>query len=141
MLFLALLAIAIASPANAFALRVPATTYTSDTTWTQANSPYVLDGNITVNPGVTLTIDPGVVVKLSAQTRTLTVKGVLQALGTADQSVVFTSIKDDTDGSDSGGDGPTLGAPGQWFMLNLMAGSTAHFDYADLRYGGYGSAS
>jgi len=37
---------------------------TSDTTWTDTNSPYTLTGSVTVNPGVTLTIEPGVTVDL-----------------------------------------------------------------------------
>ena len=34
-----------------------------DTTWKSINSPYIVTGNILVNEGVTLTIEPGVVVK------------------------------------------------------------------------------
>ena len=34
----------------------------SDTTWTQANSPYMLTGNVLVNNGVTLTIEAGATV-------------------------------------------------------------------------------
>ena len=51
-----------AGPAYA-ATHLSTTTYTTNTTWTVANSPYVLDGNVTVAAGVTLTIDPGVIVK------------------------------------------------------------------------------
>jgi len=32
----------------------------SNTTWTLANSPYVITGNIVVFPAATLTIEPGV---------------------------------------------------------------------------------
>jgi len=32
---------------------------TSDTTWNLADSPYIVKGDVTVNPGVTLTIEPG----------------------------------------------------------------------------------
>jgi hypothetical protein len=36
----------------------------TNTTWTLANSPYIVTGNIVVFPGVTLTIQPGVEVKV-----------------------------------------------------------------------------
>ncbi len=36
----------------------------SNTTWTLANSPYVMTGNIVVFPSVTLTIEPGVEVRV-----------------------------------------------------------------------------
>ena len=35
----------------------------ANTTWTKANSPYIVNSNLLINSGVTLTIDPGVVVK------------------------------------------------------------------------------
>ena len=39
---------------------------TLDTTWTKANSPYMLTGTVTVNSGVTLTIEPGATVDLAS---------------------------------------------------------------------------
>ncbi|KOF02827.1 hypothetical protein OB69_11070 [Roseivirga seohaensis subsp. aquiponti] len=36
---------------------------TSNTTWTKANSPYVLVGDINVNPGIKLSLEPGVTVR------------------------------------------------------------------------------
>jgi hypothetical protein len=37
----------------------------SDTTWTQVNSPYNLTGNVLVNEGATLTIEAGVTINLN----------------------------------------------------------------------------
>jgi hypothetical protein len=137
----ALFALALAQPALA-ATHIASTTYTTSTTWTAAGSPYVLDGAVTVAAGATLTIDPGVVVKLNGQLRSLLVNGTLSAIGTPSNHVVFTSLQDDTVGGDSGGDGPTVGAPGQWYAVQFRNGSSfSHLSYVDVRYGGYGSGN
>ncbi len=59
----------------------------SDTTWTQANSPYLLTGTLTVNSGVTLTIQPGVTVDLASYS--FLVGGTLNATGTSDNNINF----------------------------------------------------
>ncbi len=63
---------------------------TQPTTWTAANSPYILIGDVTVNPGVTLAVEPGVVVKGQGGTE-LKVLGHLDAVGTVTQPITFTS--------------------------------------------------
>ena len=50
-----------------------------DTTWSNANGPYTLTGNVLVNNGVTLTISAGVTVDLGSYL--LSVNGTLQAIG------------------------------------------------------------
>lgn len=106
------------------AARIPTTTYTTDTTWSAANSPYILDGTVTVASGATLTIEPGVVVKANGQLRELRVNGTLVASGTAGNRIVFTSIQDDSVGGDSGGDGATVGAPGQWYRIRVTSSNS-----------------
>jgi hypothetical protein len=64
----------------------------SDTTWTLVNSPYIVVANVEVWQNVTLTIEPGVVVKFNTG-RFLQVNGTLVARGTAGQPIVFTSNK------------------------------------------------
>lgn len=59
-----------------------------DTTWTQANSPYVTMGNIIVKEGVTLTIEPGITVQFDSG-HSLTVEGRLIARGTDKQDIKF----------------------------------------------------
>jgi hypothetical protein len=66
---------------------------TSNTTWNVAGSPYRLTGNVIVNTGVTLTIDPGVLVQ-GNDLRELRVNGNLQAIGTMAQPITFTSFLD-----------------------------------------------
>jgi hypothetical protein len=115
-------------------------TIATNTTWTLSGSPYVLTGDVLVKAGATLTIEPGVVVKLNQASRQLTIQGQLYAVGTPDQRIVFTSIKDDRFGGDTGGDGPTVGAPGQWYALRL-AGPASTLSHVDVYFGGWGSSN
>lgn len=72
----------------------------SNTTWTLANSPYVMTGSIVVFPGKTLTIQPGVVVKVQnpgpGNMHYLEVRGSLIAQGTRTQPIIFESAVPDT---------------------------------------------
>ncbi len=111
-------------------------TISSDTTWTYANSPYIVDGNISVNTGVTLTIEPGVVLKFK-QNNILTVNGTLNAIGTATEPIYFTDLRDDSIGGDTNGDGSaTSPAKGWWKGISVESGGTATLDYTVVKYGG-----
>jgi hypothetical protein len=73
----------------------------SDTTWTQADSPYMLTGPVTVNAGVTLTIQAGVTVNFSyiqnenysqyPQNEYIQVNGNLKIQGSKNNKVVLVS--------------------------------------------------
>ena len=62
----------------------------SDTTWTLAQSPYIVVANVEVWEGVTLTIEPGVEMRFDPE-KLLQVKGTLVARGTPDARILFTS--------------------------------------------------
>ncbi|MDP2668250.1 MAG: right-handed parallel beta-helix repeat-containing protein [bacterium] len=107
---------------------------TSDTTWTEAESPYVASG-VSVATGVTLTLEPGVVVKMNGGS--FAVNGTLIANGTADNKVYFTSIADDSVGGDSNGDGSARApAPSDWLNIVFNNGSKGELAGAVVRYGG-----
>ena len=99
----------------------------SDTTWTLANSPYVVTSTIQVSgtstSAVTLTIDPGVVVKFASgaglQIGSGTSQGALIAQGTAANRITFTRNA----------------ASGTWSYINVQASSSAAIEYADIQYG------
>jgi hypothetical protein len=59
----------------------------SDTIWSRANNPYSLTGNVLINNGVTLRIDPGVVVNLNSFL--LMVNGTINARGTTTEKIQF----------------------------------------------------
>ena len=77
---------------------------TTDTTWALVGSPYILEISPSINSGVTLTIEPGVVVKAKSD-KSIKIKGTLVANGTAENPISFTSIKDDSVGGDTNANG------------------------------------
>jgi hypothetical protein len=61
----------------------------SNMTWTKANSPYTITGQVLVYPGVTLTIEPGVEVRFIQSE--FWIQGTLYAVGTASDPIKLTS--------------------------------------------------
>ncbi len=60
---------------------------TSDTAWTEANSPYIFIGDVTVKNGVTLSILPGATIDLGDYS--LQVNGTLYARGSSEEKITF----------------------------------------------------
>lgn len=112
----------------------------SDKTLTTANSPYLISSSVfTVASGVTLTIDPGVVIKItSANEPWLLVQGAIKSNGTSANPVVFTSFYDDDYGGDMNGDGTaTTPSAGNWRRILIDTTSTgSSFTNTLVRYGG-----
>jgi len=115
-------------------------TISSDEMWSSDGSVHVITCNVTVASGVTLSITEGAVVKVEAA-KTLFVAGSLRVLGTNLSPVYITSIRDDSVGGDTNGDGgATTPAPGNWTRIEFMPGSddsASLIDHAVIRYGGY----
>jgi RHS repeat-associated protein len=108
------------------------------TSWENRGYPMVIGGNLTVASGATLTLSPGFVIKGTSSIYALVVKGAVNAQGTTDQPIIFTSIKDNSVGGITGSGSP---APGDWWGLNFKADATSSgtgtFDHVQLRYGGF----
>jgi hypothetical protein len=117
-----------------------------NTTWgpsgTVVGTVFWVRNSIGVNAGVTLTIQPGVVVKFDAS-RSFTVNGALRCIGTGPGSIVFTSIKDDNNGGDTNGDGnATVPNASDWYGIDWPNASTdfaSRLHYCDIQYAGTGS--
>src|SRR3989344_7857650 len=76
-----------------FAFTLINTDITENTTWTQSQSPYVVESSITILANTTLTIEPGVIVKFNSTG--LSVFGSIHAEGTDAEPIYFTSYYDD----------------------------------------------
>ena len=119
-------------------------TYSVNTTLTKADGPYIIQGYVTVSSGVTLTIEPGTIIKIGTLGY-ISVNGTLIAQGTATDPIIFTSSKDDFYGGDTNGDGTASSpAPGNWKFIQFLVGSDASvLSHAKVFYGGsnYGQIS
>jgi hypothetical protein len=115
--------------------------------WYADDLPYVVQGAVTAGHPLepaSLTIDPGTVVKFDsgaflkfAYTTALTVTG------TAEQPVIFTSLKDDSVGGDTNNDeSASSPSPGDWTLIWINDPDvTAKFEHAKFHYGGGSSAT
>lgn len=98
---------------------------------------YHASSTLVVPNGKTLTVQPGVVVKLAGGQR-FDVLGRLLVQGSAASPVVFTDVRDDSAGGDTNGDGGASSpAPGGWTGMHLFAGAlNCDLAWLELRYAG-----
>jgi pimeloyl-ACP methyl ester carboxylesterase len=100
---------------------------TTNTTWTLANSPYQVTGDIEVRAGVTLMIEPGVTVLFNNGTD-LTINGTLVANGVSGQHINFTTSSAN----------PVVGAWGGLRINQPQGALRSNLSYCDFSYGGQG---
>ncbi|MCB4806882.1 hypothetical protein LG651_01380 [Tamlana sp. 62-3] len=100
-----------------------------DATWT-ADNVYVLDRKVVVQEGVTLTIEPGTIVKGRAGTGSLSsalivARGAqINAVGTADAPIIFTSESDNIEPGETSGTNLTSANRGLWGGIIMLGNAT-----------------
>ncbi len=97
-----------------------------NTTWVKSGSPYIIKNDISIIDGATLTIESGTVIKFDYTTE-LSVYGALDAQGSGEEPIIFTSIADDSFGGDTNsGDGLDLDPNvGDWFGVSFYNNATS----------------
>lgn len=94
----------------------------SNTTWSKANSPYIITGDVVVFPSKTLTIEPGVEIKFDGNYY-FEVRGKLNSIGIVGSPITFTSNKAQPQKSDWIG-----------FIINTDQGGQASYEYTNFNY-------
>jgi len=124
-------------------LHVIAGTLAIDANWSAAHTYVLVGGDTTVAAGSTLTLQPGVVLKFEAtggyvNDRDLNIDGELVTLD-GDAPVVFTSLRDDTAGGDTNGDGVvTPPGAGNWGRIRVADAGELTLRNAEIRFAGGG---
>lgn len=115
-------------------------TLAADTAW-RAGLVYHLTGTTIIPTNVTLRVEAGTVTKLNGAEIQVQAGGRVEALGTPERPVVFTSLADDQWGGDSNRDGAES-APkaGDWRGLKCLGGEL-DLTAARLLYAGAGNES
>jgi hypothetical protein len=105
---------------------------TSNTTWT-ADNIYQLNQKVVVSDGVTLTINPGTIIKGSPGTGSLASAlivargGTLNAQGTADQPIIFTTTEDNITCGQVAGTNLDQNDTGRWGGLIVLGNAPSSF--------------
>jgi hypothetical protein len=111
---------------------------TEDITWL-ASDVHRVSGVVTVNPGVSLSIEAGTVVKFD-QLSQLIIAGSLIANGTQNNKIIFTSYRDDSVGGNTNGDAADeSGVAGDWLNLQFNASANENLtsiSHVIVRYAG-----
>lgn len=98
-----------------------------DTHWTSAGAPYIVSGDLVVQNGAQLTIDPGVSVFMALDASLTVQAGAIKASGTASQPIQVLSDK-----TRQG----QAAAPGDWKQWTFNPGAVnTRFDHVVFRHG------
>ncbi|MDP3962946.1 MAG: lamin tail domain-containing protein, partial [bacterium] len=105
--------------------------------WMHDKSPYYIPMVLHINPGASLAIESGVVVKFGINA-SLMVEGRILADGTEAEPVVFTAFADDAYAGDTNRNATaTMPVAAAWRRITMApAGSGSEFHHAVFRYGG-----
>ncbi|MFT3793787.1 hypothetical protein [Flavobacterium sp.] len=107
---------------------------TQPTTWKSGNV-YVIREDLVVESE--LTIEPGVIIKTDEARIMTTGNGRINAQGTANSHIIFTSIADDSCCGDTNGDAMgSTAQKGDWTGIYLNGGANHLFKYCDILYAG-----
>ena len=97
----------------------------ANTRWTAAQSPIMVQGNVTLDQDATLTVDPGVQIRMEPSSSFTVMRGAVRAVGTQDQPIVITSAKSSP-------------APGDWGVWRFTEGTRneqTQWDFVRVEYG------
>ena len=106
------------------------------------NSPYIVTGDIQVKNGDTLTIEPGVIVKMQSNRSIILTNGkVIIGSATSTSPVIITSCHDDSYAGDTNANGTsTSPSVGDWKKIQASsANSQITVNNTIVRYGGFNS--
>ncbi|WP_444944680.1 right-handed parallel beta-helix repeat-containing protein [Microbulbifer sp. ZKSA006] len=98
--------------------------YLTEDTTLEAGTTYTIVNSVYVQSGVTLTIEPSARIEIAGDF-SLEVYGTLDAQGTSDNPIVFTSDESE----------PSVG---DWYGIVAQSGGTVNLDYVTIEYGDYG---
>jgi hypothetical protein len=105
---------------------------TENTTWTN-DKIYQLNQKVVVKSGVTLTINPGTIIKGSAGSGSLASAliiardGKINAVGTAESPIIFTSVSDNIDAGETAGTNLDESNRGLWGGLIILGNAPCSF--------------
>ncbi len=136
-LFIFFASLSLCHTSSVFAATIIQDVITTDTMWTKDNSPYVISGIVDVNPGATLSIQAGTIIKFE-DNATIEIFGAMAIMGTQTEPVYATSIADDSIGGDTDNNGITDPANITNSFVNfafLSPQGVQKMDYLHFKYG------